>query len=94
MEAICIYGGNCLSGQTVVQGSKNAALPVLPASTLWTTRAQAPRQLSTSMYICYAHLRNRHCNTKKKCIQALFSENICFIRSILSAGPCSILLLS
>ena len=34
MEAICIYGGNCLSGQTVVQGSKNAALPVLAATLL------------------------------------------------------------
>ena len=34
MEAICIYGGNCLSGQTVIQGSKNAALPILAATLL------------------------------------------------------------
>lgn len=34
MEAICIYGGNCLEGQTAVQGSKNAALPVLAATLL------------------------------------------------------------
>lgn len=34
MEAIRIYGGNCLEGQTTIQGSKNAVLPVLAATLL------------------------------------------------------------
>lgn len=34
MNAIRIYGGNCLEGQTLIQGSKNAALPILAATLL------------------------------------------------------------
>lgn len=34
MDAVRIYGGNCLSGQTTIQGSKNASLPVLAATLL------------------------------------------------------------
>ncbi len=34
MDAIRIYGGNCLEGQTLIQGSKNAALPILAATLL------------------------------------------------------------
>lgn len=34
MGAIHIYGGECLDGQTVIQGSKNAALPILAATLL------------------------------------------------------------
>ncbi len=34
MDAIRIYGGNCLRGQTKIQGSKNASLPVLAATLL------------------------------------------------------------
>lgn len=34
MDAIRIYGGNCLRGQTTIQGSKNASLPVLAATLL------------------------------------------------------------
>lgn len=34
MDAIRIYGGNCLEGQTTVQGSKNASLPILAATLL------------------------------------------------------------
>ncbi len=34
MDAIRIYGGRCLDGQTVIQGSKNAALPILAATLL------------------------------------------------------------
>lgn len=34
MDAIRIYGGNCLKGQTKIQGSKNASLPVLAATLL------------------------------------------------------------
>lgn len=34
MDAVRIYGGNCLSGQTKVQGSKNASLPILAATLL------------------------------------------------------------
>ncbi len=34
MDAIRIYGGNCLTGQTKIQGSKNASLPVLAATLL------------------------------------------------------------
>lgn len=34
MDAIRIYGGNCLKGQTTVQGSKNASLPILAATLL------------------------------------------------------------
>ena len=34
MDAIQIYGGNCLNGQIKVQGSKNAVLPVLAAALL------------------------------------------------------------
>lgn len=34
MDSIHIYGGNSLHGETVIQGSKNAALPVLAASLL------------------------------------------------------------
>ncbi len=34
MDAIRIYGCNCLRGQTKIQGSKNASLPVLAATLL------------------------------------------------------------
>ena len=34
MDAIRIYGGRCLDGQTRIQGSKNAALPILAATLL------------------------------------------------------------
>ncbi|MCM1388421.1 MAG: UDP-N-acetylglucosamine 1-carboxyvinyltransferase [Bacillus sp. (in: Bacteria)] len=34
MDAIQIYGGNCLNGQIKVQGSKNAVLPILAAALL------------------------------------------------------------
>lgn len=34
MDAIRIYGGKCLDGQTRIQGSKNASLPVLAAMLL------------------------------------------------------------
>lgn len=34
MDAIQIYGGNCLEGQVEIQGSKNAALPILAATLL------------------------------------------------------------
>ena len=34
MNAIQIYGGNCLKGETRIQGSKNAALPILAATLL------------------------------------------------------------
>lgn len=34
MDAIRIYGGSCLDGQTTIQGSKNAALPILAATLL------------------------------------------------------------
>lgn len=34
MDAVRIYGGNCLSGQTRIQGSKNASLPILAATLL------------------------------------------------------------
>lgn len=34
MDAVRIYGGNCLSGQTKIQGSKNASLPILAATLL------------------------------------------------------------
>ena len=34
MDAIRIYGGNCLNGQTTIQGSKNASLPILAATLL------------------------------------------------------------
>ncbi len=34
MDAIRIYGGNCLHGQTKIQGSKNASLPILAATLL------------------------------------------------------------
>ncbi|MDE6844213.1 MAG: UDP-N-acetylglucosamine 1-carboxyvinyltransferase [Lachnospiraceae bacterium] len=34
MDAIRIYGGNCLKGQTTIQGSKNASLPILAATLL------------------------------------------------------------
>ena len=34
MDAIQIYGGNCLKGQVKIQGSKNAALPILAAALL------------------------------------------------------------
>lgn len=34
MDAIQIYGGNCLNGQIKIQGSKNAALPILAAALL------------------------------------------------------------
>lgn len=34
MDAIQIYGGNCLKGEVKIQGSKNAALPVLAAALL------------------------------------------------------------
>ena len=34
MDAIRIYGGRSLDGQTVVQGSKNASLPILAATLL------------------------------------------------------------
>ncbi|MCM1144812.1 MAG: UDP-N-acetylglucosamine 1-carboxyvinyltransferase [Blautia sp.] len=34
MDAIQIYGGNCLQGQTRIQGSKNAVLPILAATLL------------------------------------------------------------
>lgn len=34
MDAVRIYGGNCLRGQTTIQGSKNASLPVLAATLL------------------------------------------------------------
>lgn len=34
MDAIQIYGGNCLMGETRIQGSKNAALPILAATLL------------------------------------------------------------
>lgn len=34
MDAIQIYGGNCLFGQTKIQGSKNAVLPILAATLL------------------------------------------------------------
>ncbi len=34
MDAIRIYGGRCLNGQTVIQGSKNASLPILAATLL------------------------------------------------------------
>lgn len=34
MDAIQIYGGNCLKGQVKIQGSKNAALPILAATLL------------------------------------------------------------
>jgi UDP-N-acetylglucosamine 1-carboxyvinyltransferase len=34
MDAIRIYGGRCLDGQTKIQGSKNASLPVLAATIL------------------------------------------------------------
>ena len=34
MDAIQIYGGNCLKGQVKIQGSKNAVLPILAATLL------------------------------------------------------------
>ena len=34
MDAIRIYGGKCLDGQTAIQGSKNASLPILAATLL------------------------------------------------------------
>lgn len=34
MDAVRIYGGNCLKGQTTIQGSKNASLPILAATLL------------------------------------------------------------
>ncbi len=34
MDAIQIYGGNCLKGEVKIQGSKNMALPVLAATLL------------------------------------------------------------
>lgn len=34
MDAIRIYGGKCLEGQTRIQGSKNASLPILAATLL------------------------------------------------------------
>jgi len=34
MDAIQIYGGNCLEGQIRIQGSKNAVLPILAATLL------------------------------------------------------------
>lgn len=34
MNAIQIYGGNCLMGETRIQGSKNAVLPILAAALL------------------------------------------------------------
>ncbi|MCH5257355.1 MAG: UDP-N-acetylglucosamine 1-carboxyvinyltransferase [Lachnospiraceae bacterium] len=34
MDAIQIYGGNCLKGEVKIQGSKNAVLPVLAAALL------------------------------------------------------------
>lgn len=34
MDAIRIYGGKCLDGQTEIQGSKNASLPILAATIL------------------------------------------------------------
>lgn len=34
MDAIRIYGGKCLEGQTTIQGSKNASLPILAATLL------------------------------------------------------------
>ena len=34
MDAIRIYGGKVLSGQTKIQGSKNASLPILAATLL------------------------------------------------------------
>jgi UDP-N-acetylglucosamine 1-carboxyvinyltransferase len=34
MDAIQIYGGNCLHGQVRIQGSKNAVLPILAAALL------------------------------------------------------------
>lgn len=34
MDAVRIYGGKCLEGQTAVQGSKNASLPILAATLL------------------------------------------------------------
>lgn len=34
MDAVRIYGGNCLNGQTTIQGSKNASLPILAATLL------------------------------------------------------------
>lgn len=34
MDAIQIYGGNCLRGQVRIQGSKNAVLPILSAALL------------------------------------------------------------
>ncbi len=34
MDAVRIYGGNCLKGQTKIQGSKNASLPILAATLL------------------------------------------------------------
>ncbi|MCM1124416.1 MAG: UDP-N-acetylglucosamine 1-carboxyvinyltransferase [Eubacterium sp.] len=34
MDAVRIYGGNCLDGQTTIQGSKNASLPILAATLL------------------------------------------------------------
>ena len=34
MDAVRIYGGNCLCGQTTIQGSKNASLPILAATLL------------------------------------------------------------
>lgn len=34
MDAIRIYGGSCLDGQTTIQGSKNASLPILAATLL------------------------------------------------------------
>ncbi len=34
MDAVRIYGGKCLQGQTTIQGSKNASLPILAATLL------------------------------------------------------------
>ena len=34
MDAVRIYGGKCLEGQTTIQGSKNASLPILAATLL------------------------------------------------------------
>ena len=34
MDAVRIYGGNRLCGQTTIQGSKNASLPILAATLL------------------------------------------------------------
>lgn len=34
MDAVRIYGGKCLNGQTTIQGSKNASLPILAATLL------------------------------------------------------------